>query len=300
MKYFKITLSNLGGEFNIGSIKAKESIEELNMFYEAMKDSDISYDEPLSNNTIISDFNNIAHLIGPKFNESLNIKISNYNDLNLQYPIDSNEFSFESLNHEIKNNNNTHYLAPTLTEYIVDISLEVDKKYLAENDLLLGGFFLDRNLQYNVRLELDDSQTFSTNNLFIGLSDISSMLSYEPIVTSVYYFTEDIKEKIIKNYFEDIGVEKFIGDSFDLNFHMVFSYIRDMTNANHKKEYMDLINKCKLEVFSIDTSGKVDSRYVVIRDKNDIELYRHDGGMAYITEQHELDRIRENILNKNS
>ena len=76
MKYFKITLSNLGGEFNIGSIKAKDSIEELNMLYSAMKNSDISYDEPLPNNTFISDFNNILHIIGPKYTENLNIKVS--------------------------------------------------------------------------------------------------------------------------------------------------------------------------------------------------------------------------------
>lgn len=300
MKYFKITLSNLGGEFNIGSIKAKDSIEELNMLYSAMKNSDISYDEPLPNNTFISDFNNILHIIGPKYTENLNIKVSNFNDFNLQYPIGSNEFFFESLKHEIKNNYNAQYLAPTLMEYLADIPLSVNKKYLTEKDLLLGGFFLDKNIQYSVRLELDDSQTFSTDNLFIGLSDISSMLSYDPIITSVYYFKKDIKEKIMKNYFEDIGVEQTINDTFESNFHMVFSYIRDMTNANHKKEYMDLINQCKLEVLSIDTSGRIDSRYVVIRDKNDIELYRHDGGMAYVADQHEIDRIRENILNKNS
>lgn len=276
MKYILLNLSNFGGEYTLGYIKAKEDSYLHSLINNSIQEKNlISYNTPITdsfNSFNISDFDNILHIIAPTVvNQETIIDYSIFKDYELTDLVLHKNFLLGDIQSNIFSEKEAY-------------PYNSMKDKLQEEDLIIGGFSIDSKLEYKVLLTLEDNDFFNLNNIFIGTTNLDTILGYDEVVTSIYYLKNEVQEELVDMYMLDTLTIK---DRLDCLKYLINFIFKDIINnksgselgdysQERKDQYLKILNDNKLELISIIPTGRFAQDYIIVRDKNDNEIFRKE------------------------
>lgn len=228
--YYKLEIQNSGGEFAYGIITDKE---EQNLLKERVEDGDVALCNTFDDGTEINfyDNTNVVHCYGPNADGAL-ISLTSYEDEKLEKKIET-IFSDE--------NTSLHLIRSSPQPEDAGIYLE---------DVLgFGGYSVEKRIVYTAVIELDKSEKFDIDRVFVSGFDLYELLFYNNqdalIVDKVYYFNTQVLKDIVDEF--DFDVE----DLSDLDMWGIVDDYRDTSG------FQELLSKAETSTpFDIEGKGE--------------------------------------------
>lgn len=259
---YKISLTAMGGEYCYGFISNDDEINKINEAIENDEEINLSndYDDIEVN---FYDYDQIVHIYGPAITDYLKINISTYeNDEEIDFLTDCD-------------NNSINYIS------LGNPMFDKENYELEENNLLFGGFYLEKNIELSVELELDDNETFELNNVFVGSINLDETLCNDEVISKVFYLNDKVQDEILELYntnvdrINEYGKISCVKDAIsDLLY-----YLKDYDSEEHQNalKLQSILDKNELYILDdIEGQGIHKFEYVVVRNLDNEILYERD------------------------
>jgi hypothetical protein len=198
----------------------------------------------------------------------MDIKMFEYEDENFTKEInETNYLESNYFNHFTISN-------PYLTEELKNKYMNINK-----NTLLWCNQKIEKRINYPILIKLDENETLVYKNIFIGSINMDEIISEDEILTSIFYFTNETKIKILKEISKDID-NRFNDEYFkfiqkDLSI-LENDFIEILEEYYSNEKYTKLFDEYLIENEDIEGKGEIENNKSIITNLNNEILYEGD------------------------
>lgn len=252
MKYYKVIIKNEGSEITHGIISDPQEIQAMN---NAIDDNDVvsSFMESEDNDgnmidLFANDHNEIVGIYGPQIDGVPTFFIGEFTD-----------DTFETEKNVLIN----FKPVDTVKYFSTGNPWFQDQDSYEDDALIWTTEKVEKRVNFECTLVLEDDEVFNLENLFIGTQNLDEIGIYKEIVELIYYIPESKQEELTKTIY---------GEDYDDNCELIDS----LYEMHNEEEYFDnqiIIEKYLLELEEIEGKGEWESDYNRVKDMTGEVLY---------------------------
>lgn len=202
------------------------------------------------------DYDQLIHIYGPALN-GLSVSKQEFEDSEQRKEIPKGNMANKKIN------------KLNLNYFTMENPYPGDIEDLEEEILFIGGYNIEKNINYSVKIELNENEKFDWSFVYVGTVNMDEILSGDEIVKNIFYINEEKAKEILKIYLKSEYSEKDI----------LKDYFEDIyrTEYENKENILTLIESCKLEIEGdIEGGGNYKGEYVIIKDIDENTLFETD------------------------